>query len=266
MGIFDSISRGFALTVASLKIAFKEPWMIALPFLSGLLMLALIVSFIFLLLPVADSNVATWGAVLALYLIGYFLFYFTQAMIVFGAKERFAGRDPTFGQCFSSAMAHAPTLLILAAIGATIGLLMQVIGRDKNGRPTLFGQILSSLIGVAWTLVSYFSLPVILNEDKGVLDSFKRSVELVTKAWGEGMSANLSLSLLTLPGIVLMGLGLFVGFLPLALLGLLAFVAGYALSIPAKAVISQALYVYATTQQVPTGMEADHLAGAFAKK
>ncbi|MDE1797967.1 MAG: hypothetical protein KGH63_00990 [Candidatus Micrarchaeota archaeon] len=277
MGFFDAIGRGFSLTRASMRIAMREPWMMVLPLISGLLLVGLLASFI--LVPVLGGQEIndTYALIIVavLYGLGYFLFYFTQAMIIFGAKERFAGRDPTFGQSFSSAAAHLPTIVLLTLIGATIGVITRALsGRDRNGNANIIGVILASLIGVAWTVVSYFSLPVILNEDKGVLESFKRSVELVTKSWGEGATANLSLLLLYVPAIILLALG-FAGGLLLGSallmavgvgLGLLALLAAYAISIPVKAIVSQALYVYASTGAVPTGMEADHLSAAFAPK
>ena len=275
MGIFDSITRGYAMTVASIRIASKEPWMFFLPVISGVIMLALILSFIFVpgtlgLYGSADSpNQATIiVAVALLYFIGYFLFYFTSAMVVFGARERFEGRDPTIGQSFSQSLARIDKILLLSLIGAIIGVLMQLLsGRGKNGRPNIIGQILASLIGVAWTVVSYFSLPVILNEQIGVIDSFKKSYELVKKSWGEGVSANISLLFIYVPGALLLLAGIFllggtVGLAIIVLGGLLLLIA-YMVSIPVKAVISEALYVYATKGVVPSGFEADHLASFY---
>ncbi len=281
MGIFDTISRGFSLTMASIRIVMKEPWMFFLPIISGVLLVALVLGLIFTsALTGAVSAAAGAGASdltlaiggFAIYFIGYFLFYFSSAMVVFGARERFEGRDPTIGQAFSASVGALPRLVLLAIIGGTIGLITNALSRrDSRGNANIVGQLLASLIGVSWTVISYFALPVILSENVGVMDSFKRSIGLVKKSWGEGVTASISLIFLSLPGIViaLLGLVLFgtstLG-IAIILLGLLAFLVGYVISIPVKAVISQAVYVYATKGIVPTGFEADHIAGFYQKQ
>ncbi len=286
MGFFDTISRGFSLTVASIRIAMKEPWMFVLPVISGVLLAALLVALIFTTLVTStvaglsgDSGGALFMAgVFILYFMGYFLFYFSSAMVIFGAKERFDGRDPTIGKAFSASLGVVPKLALLAVIGGIIGLISSALSRrDSRGNPNIIGQMLAAIIGVAWTVISYFSLPVILAENIGVTDSFKRSIALVQKSWGEGVTASISLSFLTLPGTALVFIGLLLfGFgqgtgssggvgIAIAIIGAIAFFVGYIISIPVKAIVSQALYVYATTGTVPTGFEADHLAGFYQK-
>ncbi|HQT45109.1 MAG TPA: DUF6159 family protein, partial [Candidatus Micrarchaeota archaeon] len=169
-------------------------------------------------------------------------------------------------------MGAAQKLVLLAVIGGTIGLIMNILSRkDSRGNTNIIGQIVAGLIGVSWTIVSYFALPVILTENVGVIDSFKKSVGLVQKSWGEGMTASISLMFLYVPGVILLLAGIFLSGssaslgLGLIVLGVLALVAGYVVTIPVKAVISQALYVYATKGTVPSGFEADKIAGFYQK-
>ena len=280
MGFFDAISRGFSLTVASIRIAMKEPWMFVLPIISGVLLVALFIGLLFTTLVTTavsgmsgnSSGLVFTAGVFILYFAGYFLFYFSSAMVIFGAKERFEGRDPTINQAFSASVGAIPKLALLAIIGGIIGLISNALSRrDSRGNVNLIGQILAAIIGVSWTVISYFALPVILTENIGVTDSFKRSMSLVQKSWGEGIVASISLSFLTLPGIIIAFAGLFLfgasgAGLALAIIGVLAFLVGYIISMPVKAIVSQALYVYATTGNVPTGFEADHLANFYQKK
>jgi len=280
MGFFDAISRGFSLTVASIRIAMKEPWMFVLPIISGVLLVALFIGLLFTTLVTTavsgmsgnSSGLVFMAGVFILYFAGYFLFYFSSAMVIFGAKERFEGRDPTINQAFSASVGAIPKLALLAIIGGIIGLISNALSRkDSRGNVNIVGQILAAIIGVSWTVISYFSLPVILTENLGVTDSFKRSMSLVQKSWGEGIVATMSLSFLTLPGIIIAFAGLFLfgasgAGLALAIIGALCFLAGYIISMPVKAIVSQALYVYATTGTVPTGFEADHLANFYQKK
>ncbi len=272
MGFFDAIGRGFALTQASIRIVLKEPWMFFLPIISGIILFGLLASFI--LLPLmADVEISDGSLlfmIIVFYFVGYFLFYFTQSMIICGARERFEGKDPTIGSSFSGAVSHLGVIVFLAVIGATIGLLTSILSsasRRRGGIAGFLGQLLASFLGASWTILSYFSLPVILNENLGAFQSFSRSVEIIKRTWGESIVANLSLMLLYAPGIILLVLGIFVIPHPVViLLGAVLFVIGYILSIPVKGIISQALYVYATKNTVPTGFEEEQLKGSFQSK
>ncbi len=281
MGIFDTITRGFSLTMASIRIVSKEPWMFILPIISGVFLAALLLGLLFttILTGAVTGAGEEAGFVMfaagsfVIYFIGYFLFYFSSAMVVFGAKERFEGRDPTIGQAFSASVGVLPKLLLLSVIGGTIGLITSVFSRrDARGNANIVGQIFAWIIGASWTVISYFALPVIVTENVGVIDSFKKSMGLVKNSWGEGMSASISLAFFTLPGIILAIIGIFLSGvlgvfgLVFVALGALLFMVGYVISIPVKAVISQALYVYATKGTVPTGFEADQIAGFYQKQ
>jgi len=270
MGIFDAIGRGFSLTLASIRIIQKEPWMFFLPIISTALLLGIIASFVVLAggTVLSLKNDFTLIAVIfVFYFISYVLTYFTQAMIVFGASQRFEGKDPTIGSSFSAALGALDKKVLLALIGAIIGLLTRIAsGRDSQGRRNIFKEILASLIGVAWAVASYFSLPVILNEKVGVLESFKRSYELVTKSWGEQVTSSISLFFLYVPGglLALAGIVLLdsVGIYLIGL-GIVLIIVAAVLSASVRGVISQAVYVYATKGTVPTGFEADQIQGMY---
>jgi len=273
MGFFDAISRGINLSIASVKIVLKEPWMFVLPIISGMLMALLLVSF-YLINWVLDLNVGTIGVavmVLFIYLVGYFLFYFTQAMVIFAAKERFEGRDPTMVQSYSAAMGSIAPILMLSVIGSIVGLITSALS-GRRGSRNLIGSILASVIGMSWTIVSYFSLPIILNEKIGVFESFGRSVELVKKSWGEGVVANISLGVLMVPGIVGIILSILLGFASpmLGILGfiisLLLFFVGYIILIVSKGIVSEALYIYAQKGIVPQGFDENEVMTSFGSK
>lgn len=260
MGFFDALARGWQVTKASIKLISMDAELLLLPILSGLLMIGLIASFI---LPAifSDSKIfetETYGYIFiaATYFASFFLLYFTQAMIVASAKKRLNGENPTLGSSFSAAAAHIGQILILSIIGAIIGVITSAL-RGKNGRGNILGSILSSIIGVAWTVISYFSIPIIMEENLGVFDSFKKSAELVGKAWGTGIAANVSLGLIMLPFFLLLVLTLASIFISpylaifLGILTLIALFVGVILQSVAKGIVSEVLYIYATTGKVP---------------
>ena len=50
--------------------------------------------------------------------------------------------------------------------------------------------------GLAWALITYMIVPVILFEDRGVYDSIYRSQELFQQNWGEQLAGNFGFGLL----------------------------------------------------------------------
>lgn len=284
MGFFDRLRNGFEITKISIDIAMKEPWMIILPFISAGIMIAIIIWYIITIFGItifggntAQTSIAidafSFIMPIIIYFVGYFLTYFTQAMIIYGAKERLSGNDPTIAQAFAGASEHLLQIIILSIIGAIIGMITKILSYKKNGQKNIFMTLSTSIIGIAWTVASYFALPIIISEKKNVFDAFKRSGEITFQVWGEGISANFSLFLLYIPATILF-IGslvfLFINIniiaLALLILAVISFFAAIFISMPVKAIISQALYDYATKKQAPPGFDSTYLQNAFTKK
>ena len=78
---------------------------------------------------------------------------------------------------------HFWSILAWAIVSATIGIILHLI----EERAGFVGQIVVSLVGGAWALVTFFVVPVLVLEDKGVVDSVRESVTLIRKTWGESI-------------------------------------------------------------------------------
>src|SRR5690606_6938929 len=98
-----------------------------------------------------------------------------------------------------------------AVITATVSVVLSII-RDKLG---FLGDIVAGLVGGAWEVLTFLTVPVILDEDLGPISALKRSGQLFKQTWGENLVARLGLGLL---GVVLM--------LPTFALGAIAIVSG----------------------------------------
>ena len=57
------------------------------------------------------------------------------------------------------------------------------------------GQIVSSIVGLAWNLATYLVVPVLVVEGIGPVEAVKRSAHLLKKTWGEQIVGNFSISL-----------------------------------------------------------------------
>jgi hypothetical protein len=55
------------------------------------------------------------------------------------------------------------------------------------------GKIIVGLIGAAWSLATFFVVPVLVLEQEGVRESFWQSVEVFKKTWGETVVGGINL-------------------------------------------------------------------------
>src|SRR6185295_11694320 len=102
-------------------------------------------------------------------------------------------------------------ILPWALLSATISVIIEAI-EERFG---FLGQIIGSLIGAAWNVVTFLSVPIIVFEDLGPINALKRSGHLLKQTWGENLAAQIGLGLLGLiaflPGIAVIFLGVAAG-------------------------------------------------------
>ena len=142
--------------------------------------------------------------------------------------------------------------------------------RAIQDRVGFVGKIVAGLAGAAWSLATFFVVPVLVLEDKSIKDSFTQSVSVFKKTWGE-----------TITGGVSFGIAAFAAWATLiAVTGLLAYVIGVAavavflagailLGIffsALQGVYVASLYRYATEGDVPPGFDRTLLDSAFVPK
>jgi len=92
--------------------------------------------------------------------------------------------------------------LYWAAFAATVGFLLRVL-QDKVG---FLGKIAVGILGAAWSIATFFAVPVIAYEQLNPIDATKRSAQLVKERWGEGLVANFSLGIITFVTFIVMGI------------------------------------------------------------
>ena len=123
------------------------------------------------------------------------------------------------------------------------------------------------MLGVAWNVLTFFVVPVLLYEPVGVRGSIKRSASLFKQRWGEQFTGNATIGLVLvlagmLVGVVAVALAVLAPVLGIAVgvLGVLALAAvGSALS----GVFNAALYRYATTGEASGAFTEDDLRASF---
>ena len=276
--MFESIGRSFALVKTSWNILMQDKKLLAFPLLSGIISLLVFATFLIPLFfagsldPEAPSgSLVFYVGLFLFYLVSYFVVIFFNTALILCVNARLNGREMSVGEGLSASLKHFPSILAWALISATVGLLLQVLA-EKAG---FIGEIAEAFIGGAWGLVTFFVVPVLMLEEKGVVDSMKESFALIKKTWGESIvgagSIMIVFVLIGLAGFVLMlAAMMFLGnpmvfFAALFLFIILVIVLGVVAS-AMQGIYLTALYQYAKTGTVPSAFDRDLIANAFVAK
>ena len=169
-----------------------------------------------------------------------------------------------------NAVAHIGPVFIWAMISATVGLILHMFER----RAGLFGQIVLSLVGAAWSLVTYFVIPVMIFEEKGAFPAIKESASLFRKTWGESIVGQVSITivfvLLGMIGLIPVAIALLSGSSPIFIVLLAVFLIYIAVLMVIgsglQGIYNTALYLYATSGTVPQAYTKEIVENAFVPK
>jgi hypothetical protein len=276
-------ARSWALAKASLSVLRSDKELLVFPLLSVLAVVLVAATFLLPLFGFGMLEQADRGDGLppgfyilgfAFYLVQYFVVFFFTTALVGAAMQRLDGGDPTVGSGLRIAAGKWVSILGYAAIAATVGMIL----RGIEQRAGIVGKLVAGFVGVAWTLATFLTVPVLVAQDVGPVEAVKQSATLLKRTWGESLIGNGGIGLiggLAMVAVMIVG-GVLAVFLIQAGLGglgiavgalaLLAF-AGIALVQAALGgIYSAALYRYATAGDAPAGFDGVLLRDAFQRK
>lgn len=137
-----------------------------------------------------------------------FVTTYFQAGLVAGANEVLDGRNATIRASLDAANAKLHRILPWAILSATVSIIISAI----EERAGFVGQIISSILGAAWAVVTFLTIPVIVLEDLGPWNALKRSGSLLKQTWGENLAAQFGFGILgfvaMLPAVALIAGGI----------------------------------------------------------
>jgi hypothetical protein len=217
--------------------------------------------------------ISFWVLLALFYLVEYLVVIFFNAALVSAALVRLKGGDPTLGDGLRGAWSHIGAILGWAAISATVGLVLQAL-RERGG---FAGAIVAALGGMAWNVITFLVIPVLVVEGVSPIEGIKRSASLLKKTWGEQIIGNAGIGLVFgLMCLAIAAVGIFLGAVvinagvpavgvAIIVVTVLAIVVVAMLSATLRGIYSAALYQYAVGGDTGAFSE-DVLAGAFRAK
>jgi hypothetical protein len=207
------------------------------------------------------------------YVCTYFTVVFFNASLISAVHLRLTGKNPTLMDGMRGAWARKCELFGWVLLAATVGLLLNTMNERSKGIVSL----LFGVLGVAWSLLTFFVVPILVVEGKGPVEAIKESAAMIRQRWGEELIGGVSFGgigfFFTLPALAVAMFG--VGYLVhgawlngLLLIGA-AMIYGFLLSLTMttlSSIFHTAVYHYARTGTVPMGFNAALLQSAFVKK
>lgn len=277
------MARGWAESRAVTKQAWgvikENPYMLAFPVVSAILA-------VFAVLIVGGAGIAAlgWsaaaesspdgevstgtlvGGVLILILAAYLATLITQVFmggLVKCADEELQGRDCSFGAGLSAAFSRLPALMGWAAIETAVGWLLSAIrgNGDNNIIVTILRLIIASLLAVAWSVITFFVLPLIILRGKGPMEAIKESVSVIRATWGMQIAGGVRIGGLialvaVLPGILFAVVGGFIAAagtpavgVPISAIGVIVIILAQVLISAMRAIFSVAMLHYVEDRQ-----------------
>lgn len=214
-----------------------------------------------------DPTPAVWFVVVAAGIAGTWVASMGQGAVIAGAAQRMDGQEPTVGSAFQPVRRRLWQLFAWAAIATVVTKLLDLL-RRRGGSG---GEAASSGGKLAWRIVSFVALPVIVFEDVGAVEALKRSTRMLKATWGENLTFNVGLTALgialLLPLLAGLALAEALGALPLPSAGFLVVlvygVVAMATYSAVSAVLKTALYRWATDQPVDPAFDDVELGSAL---
>jgi hypothetical protein len=186
---------------------------------------------------------------------------FWNSAIVANSHIRLTGGDPKFMDGVSAAISKLHIIILWGLIAGTVGLLLKILNqaaRNQKGGAAILAIILTAIGAAVWWMMTFFMIPHMIIEGKGLGDSLKSSKKMFQKSWGENITSGLGIGLIgfffiAVIAIVTFGIMTVLG--PLWYIGLAFGAIGIAITLAwmnaAEQVAVTALYLYSKNGVMP---------------
>ncbi|MEZ5043789.1 MAG: DUF6159 family protein [Saprospiraceae bacterium] len=221
MRFFDRMSNGWKLGMTSLKIISENKQLLVFPIMSSVALIVVVFSFmggafalwgmnfdIMLEEATGGSELLLYGFLFIFYLINYFVIVFFNIALIHCTRLIFDGKPATISDGLNFSGSRLGTIISWAFLSATVGVVLQML-EDRLG---WIGKIVIGFIGAAWSIATFFVVPIIAYEEVSPLEALKRSGTMMKQKWGEAIGANFSFGLFFIVGyllIIISGIALF---------------------------------------------------------
>jgi hypothetical protein len=274
--MFETFFRSIDIVKKCFGVLAGDPTLLVFPLVSTVFLALVAASFAlpYFFTQLYENEASALVLLFLFYCVSYFVVIFFNSSLVFVALRKLEGRQASAVEGISFSFSRLPQIAMWAVVAATVGLILNWLSsaaRDQKGVAGLVAGIAVSLVGFAWSLATFFVVPVIVVDGTGPLESIRRSIDIIKKTWGEavvgGAGISLAFLLLYVAAIALAAvLGLATGSLLLAVgLGLVLVLLLFLAQNTLEGIFVSAVFLYATKGEMKA-FSREELEGAFRKK
>jgi hypothetical protein len=222
----------------------------------------------------STSNIPGIIVVVLIALAGSIVTIYFNTALTGAVLRQIDGQSATLSDGLAVANSRKRAIFGWALIMATVGVLLAVI-RDKGG---VAGRIVAMIGDIAWTLATFFVVPILATHNIGPIDALKESGRLFKRTWGEQVVGNAGIGLfafiiglpLVIVAIIVAGFGFASGLLPVFILSLIVAGLLVALAVAIGSTLSgiyrTVLYRWATTGESVPGYPQETIRASFVPK
>jgi hypothetical protein len=273
----DRIARSWAMFKASLRVLSTRKELALFPVLSGIATLIVAAGFAVPALLASRTAIEAGNSLrpvsYVLFFLGYlvlaYIAIFFQAALISQADIALRGGDPSVAGGIEAARRKAGAILPWALLSATVSLVL----RSLEDRAGVVGRFAIGLVGLAWSLVTYLVVPILVLENVTVGTAIRGSSALFKRTWGENVVGNAGVGLVSflaaIPGAAVVAIGASSGGaagVGLIVLGAAWLVLVAVVSSALSGIYQTALYRYAASGSVAPAFADANLGQAFPQR
>jgi len=204
MSFFERLSNGWTLAMNSFKVLKENKQLIIFPILSSISLVLVMGSFILVFLGIngwpddsvedssSASNLSYYLFLFLFYLVNYFVIVFFNMALIHCTRLYFHGEEVSVNAGLRFSLSRIGAIFSWSVFAAIVGTILRII-QEESG---IIGKIITGLIGIVWSVATFFVVPIIAYENLGPIAAFKRSAQMMKQKWGESLGANFSFGLI----------------------------------------------------------------------
>lgn len=211
MNLMTRFSNGWTIATNSFKVLKENRQLVIFPILSGASILVILASFFVGILGFSGwdlhqvskpGTILSYAILFSFYIVNYFVIVFFNMALVHCTSLYFKGEEVTVQKGIDFSMSRIGSILGWAVFAGIVGGILKIIQENVGS----LGKIITGLVGIVWSIATFFVVPVIAYENLGPIAAFKKSALLMKQKWGESIGAGFSFGLIQLGAFAIIAL------------------------------------------------------------
>jgi hypothetical protein len=208
MNLMTKFSNGWTIAANSFKVLKENRQLLIFPVLSGVSIIVIVASFCVTFLGFSGweldaisepGRMVSYAILFFFYITNYFVIVFFNMALVHCTSLYFKGEEVTVQKGIEFSKGRIGSILGWAVFAGLVGGILKIIQENAGS----LGKIITGLVGIVWSIATFFVVPVIAYENLGPIAAFKKSAMLMKQKWGESVGAGFSFGLIQLGAIAI---------------------------------------------------------------